>query len=439
MDEGRDNERLRRELARHRHLVEASYALHTTFDLDELLGLILDAAKAGVDADRGTVYLLSEDGTELWSRVVTGGGNLEIRLPAGRGIAGGVATTGETVRVDEARDDPRFDPSWDRRSGYVTRQILAAPIRHRDGRVIGVVQLLNKRRGTFDAEDETFLDSLSVHAALAVENARLHRAEVEKERQDREIRLAQNVQRAYQPERMESHIGRLHVAGMNLLCEDASGDYYDVIDLPDGRIAAVVGDVTGHGLGAALVMAQARALLRAFVLTVGDLAKVMNLLNDFLARDLSGGRFMSLFVAMVDPETGVLEWNNAGHPPALLFRSATGKVERLLPQGRVLGVLPDAGFEAAPTVGLENVDVLLLYTDGATEARNAHGELLDEEGLAAVFARVADRDPAGILDGIRDALVAWTGCETFGDDLTLMALEHLGPVPPDAGGPDQGA
>jgi serine phosphatase RsbU (regulator of sigma subunit) len=417
------DERLRRELERHRHLVEASYALHTTLDLDELLGLILDAAKTGVQADRGTVFLLSEDGQELWSRVLTGAGDLVIRLPLGQGIAGAVAATGATVRLDDARKDARFDPSWDKKSGYVTRQLLTAPIRGRDGKVVGVFQLLNKRAGVFDDEDEEFLASLSIHAALAVENARLHRAAIEKERQDREIRLVQDVQRAYQPEQDERAIGRIRVAGMNVLCEDASGDYYDFIELPGGRIAAVIGDVSGHGLGAALVMAQARALLRAFSATEADLPRVLNLLNDFLSADMSGGRFMSAFVALADPEQGVLEWQNAGHPPALLYRAAAGRVERLGAHGRVLGVFPGADFAANPPVRLAPGDTLLLYTDGATEALNREGSMLGEAGLVEELSRSAGGGPAAVLEAVRRRVVEWTGAESFKDDLTLVALQ----------------
>jgi serine phosphatase RsbU (regulator of sigma subunit) len=420
-------EQLEQELARHRRLMDASVALHTTLDLDELLGLMLDVAKQGVSADRGTVFLVSEDGREIWSRVTTGDRLLEIRLPVGQGIAGTVAKTGETVNLRDARSDPRFDASWDKKTGYVTRQLLTMPIRNRAGAVVGVFQLLNKASGDFDAGDEAFLEALSVHASLAVENAQLHRAAIEKERQDREIAFVRNVQRAYQPERQETRLGSLVAAGMNLLCEDASGDYYDFIDLPSGRLGVVIGDVSGHGLGAALVMAQARAHLRAFAATVDELPRVMNLLNDFLSRDMTSGRFMTLFVALGDAATGRVEWSNAGHPPALLYRAAGGEVEHLASQGRVLGVFPDAGFQDAPPVDLRPGDVLLLYTDGATESADPAGRLLGEDGLADVLRRLADREPAAILDGIRDALVAWTGRPDFNDDLTLVALKRRSP------------
>jgi hypothetical protein len=272
--------RLQGELAREKRLTEASYALHTTLDLGEILQLILGAACDGVQADRGTVFVLSADGREIWSRVVGGDEHLEIRLPLGQGIAGTVAQTGETIRIGDAYADRRFDPNWDRRTGYRTRQILCKPIRSREGRIVGVFQLLNKKEGSFEDADEAYLDALSVHAALALENAQLHASALERERQAREILLVQEVQRAYQPERATLEVEGLRVAGLNILCEDASGDYYDFIPLEDGRHVVVIGDVSGHGLKSALVMAQARAFLRAFSSTVEPLTAVLDRLGD---------------------------------------------------------------------------------------------------------------------------------------------------------------
>ncbi len=417
-------ERLESELARQKRLAEASYALHTTLDLDELLGLILTAASTGVDADRGTVFLVSDDGKELWSRVLQGDENLEIRLPVGKGIAGAVGKTGEVINIVDAHEDERFDASWDKKTGFRTRQILAAPIKRRDGGIVGVFQLLNKREGDFDKDDEEFLAALSVHAALAVENARLHKSALEKERQDREIAVAQNVQRAFQPERNATERGTLKVAGMNELCEDASGDYYDVFDLNDGRIAVVVGDVSGHGLGSSLVMAQARAYLRAFCRTNDGVSDVLNLLNDSLSRDMTSGNFMCMFLAMVNPDSGEMDWCSAGHPEGFLVRAKDDEVIELNSTGRILGIFPDAGYEDGEALTLESGDTLLLYTDGATEAASPSGELFGEERLKEVLSKHASEGADAVLDGVRAALVEWSGKNTFDDDLTMMVVRR---------------
>jgi len=424
-------QRLEQELAREKKLNEAAYALHTTLDLDELLGLILKAAREGVDSDRGTVYLLSEDGKELWSRVLSGAEKLTIRLPVGRGIAGAVAADGASVRLDDVYKDERFDRSWDAKTGYRTRTMLAAPIRNRAGKVVGVFQLINKKNGTFVPEDEGFLGSLSVHAALAVENATLHASALEKERQSREIALAQEIQRKIQPERIERESGAIVAAGMNRLCEDASGDYYDLIELPDGRLAFCVGDVSGHGLGSALVMCQARAWLRGFTRSQADPLQLLTLLNDNLTPDLERGKFMTFFLGAVDPASGALSWANAGHPAAMLLRAATGEVEQLRPGGIMLGVFAGFSYAGGEATTLGPGDMLLLYTDGATEAASEEAshakqeeDMFGEERLIAVLRETAPQGPAALLDAVRDAVIAFTHSEHLRDDLTLMAIQR---------------
>jgi phosphoserine phosphatase RsbU/P len=417
-----ENAALSRDLARQRILVDAAHTLHSTLDQDELLGLILETASNAVDAERGTVYLTSEDGTEIWSRVVAGAEPLVIRLPVGRGIAGAVAKTGETIRIDDAYQDPRFDPSTDKRSGYRTRSILCSPIKNRKGVIVGVFQLLNRRGGAFDAADVEVLDALSVQAALAIENAQLHKTSLEKERQDREIRAAQAIQRALLPERGDRTVGRIALAAMNELCEDASGDYYDFLDLKDGVLGIAIGDVSGHGLGAAMVMAEARALYRAFSSGIQDVGRVLDLLNDFLSEDMTAGRFMSFFCASVHPETGEVRWGSAGHNPVLHYVAATGEIHHLESTGRVLGVMPGAGYEAGEPFTLAPSDALLLYTDGATEAVNPAGAFFGLDRLAAALKSSARDGPEAVLQTVRTALHAWTGGAPNHDDLTLLAL-----------------
>ena len=417
-----ENAALSRDLARQRILVDAAHTLHSTLDQDELLGLILETASKAVDAERGTVYLVSEDGKEIWSRVVAGSESLVIRLPLGRGIAGAVAQSGEVVRIDDAYQDARFDPSTDRRSGYRTRSILCAPIKNRKGTVVGVFQLLNRRGGAFDEADVDVLNALSVQAALAIENALLHKTSLEKERQDREIRAAQAIQRALLPERGDRTAGRLAVAAMNELCEDASGDYYDFLDLSDGTLGIAIGDVSGHGLGAAMVMAEARALYRAFSSAIRDVEKVLDLLNDFLSEDMTAGRFMSFFCASLDPETGVVRWGSAGHNPVLHYVAATGEVRDLDSTGRVLGVMPGAGYETGTAFTLEPGDALLLYTDGATEAQSPSGAFFGLERLTGAFSASARDGPEAVLQTVRTALRAFTGGAPNRDDLTLLAV-----------------
>jgi serine phosphatase RsbU (regulator of sigma subunit) len=419
-------DRLEEKIQRQGKLVEASYALHTSLDLGELLGLILDGARDGVEADRGTVFLLSEDGNEIWSRIVRGEEALEIRLPLGKGIAGTVAQTGETIRIDDAYEDQRFDPSWDKKSGYRTREILCAPIRNRAGEIVGVFQLLNKRgERKFTDEDEQYLESLSIHAALAVENARLHSSALEKERYDREVQAAQDVQRKFQPRERRTEYGNLELVGINEFYEDATGDYYDFLSgLPGGRLGVAVGDVSGHGLHAALVMAEARAFLRAFARTVDTLPPVMDLVNDHLVPDMEPGKFMTLFACLIDGDDGTMEWVNAAQTAPMLYRKATGEVERLKTTGLMLGFTEQVGYKAGPPCQLEPGDALLMFTDGISESRVPKGELFGEDRLVDTFRACADRSAHEIIESLRGAVQDWVKPHVVDDDLTLVVVKR---------------
>jgi signal transduction histidine kinase len=163
-------------------LIAASRVINSTLDLDRLLHLILDAASQGVGADRGTLYLVDRESGELSSKVLQGTELVEIRLPAGKGIAGDVARTGAPAIIRDVYQDPRFNPEIDRRTGYRTRNMLCMPLKDRDGLTIGVLQLLNKKEGDFDHGDQEFLEALSAQAAVAVEHARMAQEMVRNER-----------------------------------------------------------------------------------------------------------------------------------------------------------------------------------------------------------------------------------------------------------------
>ncbi len=179
--------------ARLQKLIEASKNINSTLDLDKLLGRILDAATKSIDADRGTVYLVDEIKKELWSKVLQGENMVEIRLPVGKGLAGFVAETGEIINIPDAYNDPRFNPDVDKKTGYRTNNMLCMPMRNKDGKTIGVFQLLNKKGGVFGKEDEQFIDALSSHASVAIENARLAQEMVSNERLSAVGRMASTI------------------------------------------------------------------------------------------------------------------------------------------------------------------------------------------------------------------------------------------------------
>jgi signal transduction histidine kinase/CRP-like cAMP-binding protein len=181
------------QLIKTKHLVEISKRVNSSLDPDNLLEIILKTAAQTVGANRGTLYLLDEQKKELWSKVQKGSSVVEIRLPVGVGIAGAVAKSGKAVTIADAYADPRFNPQIDQTTGYRTRTVLCMPMKNRERKIIGVLQLLNKAGGPFNDEDEKFIEAFSVHAAIAVENAQLAQKMVQSERMSAVGRMASTI------------------------------------------------------------------------------------------------------------------------------------------------------------------------------------------------------------------------------------------------------
>ncbi|MBI5475685.1 MAG: GAF domain-containing protein [Ignavibacteriales bacterium] len=184
---------LRQQLEKTEQLVEASKIINSSLDVDMLLDLIFQTAAKTVGADRGTLYLVDEVRKELWSKVQKGSSKIEIRLPIGSGIAGAVAATGDTINIPDAYKDPRFNSKIDQQTGYHTKSTLCMPMKNRDGKIIGVFQLLNKSKEYFTKQDEAFIEAFSVHAAIALENARLAQKMVQEERLSAVGRMASTI------------------------------------------------------------------------------------------------------------------------------------------------------------------------------------------------------------------------------------------------------
>ena len=174
-------------------LIDAAKTVNSTLDLDRLLDVILEAAIKSIAADRGTLYLVDELKSEIWSKALRGTEVIEIRLPIGKGLSGYVAKTGETINIPDAHNDPRWNPDVDKKSGYRTNNMLCMPMQNRDGKIIGVFQMLNKKGGPFTTQDEEFINALSIHASIAIENARLAQEMINNERLSAVGRMASTI------------------------------------------------------------------------------------------------------------------------------------------------------------------------------------------------------------------------------------------------------
>jgi len=410
-------------------LVEASQTLNSTLDLDHLLELILEVATRQLTADRGTVWLVDHKAGELQARISQGEGGrvlqaagVAFRVKIGEGIAGSVALTGETVRIEDAYNDPRFAQRFDSKSGYRTRSMLTSAIRNKTGEIIGVIQLLNKLKGTFEELDEVFLKALAVHCAVALDNAKLHAQIVDQQRIRVEIDLARQIQQNLLPKAPERW-QRYRIAATAETCFEVGGDFYDFLNVSDHTLGVVIADVSGKGVGAALLMSTMQATMGALLVGTHSFERMFARMNEVI-RNYAGGRmFITMFLAVLDGETRKMQYINAGHNPPLVIRT-DGTVDELAEGGMVLGMIEGVTFERAEAV-VGPGDVLLLYTDGLSEADNKNDDQFGIEGLvrSVESARAAGASsPEEIARRIMSDIEEFTAGEPKKDDQTLLVL-----------------
>lgn len=405
--------------------------LNSTLDLDEVLSIILKTATEHLKAERGTVYLVDPETNELWSKVLQGNEFVEIRLPLGQGIAGHVAETGKSLMLKDAYADPRFNPDFDKKSGFKTKTILCAPMVSREGKMVGVFQIINKQNGFFNRNDLNFLDMLSVDACIAVENARLYRATIEKERLEKELEVAASVMSMILPKDITPS-KTFDLSATSVSCKQVGGDYYDVIPLKDNHFALVVADVSGKGVPGALLVASLQASLRAYLDYYPgnlpfppnrendiDLKDLTRKLNQIIMRNSTEDKFITFFVGIIDTDKKTLNYVNAGHNPPLLFRGKT--MEKLTRGGIPLGMYPFDQFEEG-RIELKRDDTLVLFTDGVTEAENEKEELYSDERLEKLLHKITKESPEAIHKKVLDNVLKHMGeCEAT-DDITLIVI-----------------
>jgi phosphoserine phosphatase RsbU/P len=415
---------LQRKIRRLEAILEASKMLNSTLDFRSLLALILDLAVRNLEATRGTIYLVDRERGELWSRVVKGDDDdaIEIRVGIGVGIAGQVAQTGQTINVKDVRADPRFFSPFDPHAGLGSRNMLCMPMRNRQGVIVGVIQIIDRRHGAFDAEDERFLAAFADHAAITLETARLQEELVTKRLLDQELLFAATIQQRLLPPG-DVRIPGYDVAGAMRPSRSVGGDYFDII--PDGDRGAilVVADVAGKGLPAALLVSTLHAALHAYLQADLTFELLLQKLNALLLETATPERYATLFLGDLQIDSHTLRYVNAGHPPPVLLSPAGDR--RLHANGVPVGLLPDMTWEV-DCVSLAPNDVLVAYSDGITEATDETGEEFGSERLHATARQTAAAPAETIRRISREVDTFARGIQA--DDQTLLVLKRSNPI-----------
>ena len=405
-------------------LLDVTCELARHHSLDQILRTVTTGACNALGCERASLYLYDAERQEVYTRIATELEIEEIRSSIDHGVTGWVARNRELANIADPVSDPRWNPEFDKRTGFRTRNILSAPIvsSHED-RLIGVLQLLNKHDGPFGSFDEQMIRAFAAHAATALDRATLA-AEAQR---SHELQLAVNMGRRIQHSFLPRHLPK--IPGYDLAAwwrpaESVSGDYYDVVPLPDGRLGLVVADVSGHGVGPSLLMASVRAMIHVLARMNSDPSQIVSQLAEMIAPDLDEGRFLTFLLVALDPVTHELTFCNAGHGPALIYHRATESFQVLNSTSLPLGFLTEFGARNGPTLEMGPGDLLVLATDGLIELQNADHELFGRKRLEAVIHEYCTLAVQDIVMAIQDDVAEFLGdCDPL-DDVTLMVLER---------------
>jgi phosphoserine phosphatase RsbU/P len=417
-------------------LLQVAQATVSLSDVNEALGTIVRILPILVGVERAALYLWGAE-RELYHAVDAYGLDEAARavlsdedLPAGRfPLLDAARQSNAPVLVPIEADAPAEGWTGLQRSDLAPDEILkgegpllmAVPLAVKSD-VFGVL-LLQEARGArrFRTRRLEIINGIAQQAALAIQNDRLEKEMVGRERLETEVQLARQIQQAFIPEALPALPGWEFAARWKT-ARQMGGDFYDLIELPDHRLGLLVADVADKGIPAALFMALTRSLVRAAVMEIASPAEALLRVNDLLIPDTRQGIFVTAFYAVLDQETGQLEYANAGHNPPLWLR-ADGGIQRLTRTGVALGVLT-ASPMSENSIQIGRGEALFLYTDGLTEEFSEAGEIFGESRLLEVVKGSASASATQLLDKVETQLNDFINFAPLTDDLTMLVVKR---------------
>lgn len=402
-------------------LNEAASALITHFPLDQLVQRIIELVLRAVPAERGALLLRREGGSGALEVMARRGYTEREEIRISKTIIEVVLEAKNAILTLDARSDERFDAAVSILMQGI-RSILCVPLVNNDREVIGLIYLDDRLASEVFSESALRLVGLIANmAAVKVENCYLLEGQIEKKRMEEQLAVGSQIQRGLLPSEEPAIPGYELYAGYQS-CFEVGGDYYDFIRKDDGKLALVIADISGKGVGAALLMAVLQASLRALVNAVAEPAELIRQLNKVLVASSPHNKFATIFYCELNPVTHELEYVSGGHNPTLL--SIGDEIQELGSSGPVVGIVPSATFRCHK-VELPPGATLVLYTDGVTELNDEAGEEFGTERLAEIVREGHDEDPRWLVERVHERMVAFARSHRFDDDSTLVVLRRL--------------
>ena len=407
-----------------RLIAEMTREFTASHDYKTIAQSALERITKYIGAEAASLFLLADAGDTLACSACYGPVDITgLRISAKTGVVGRAVQTREGSMVRDVSQDADFGAAVDAKTGFKTRSLLVAPLAIGQD-CIGAIEIINRLDGDglFTADDLVLLETLARAAALAINNFRLTEKIVAQERQQHELELAAEIQRDLLPQ-PSSRDFPIH--GINIPARSVSGDFFDILTLPDGRIWFNVGDVSGKGMNAALLMAKTSSLFRCLAKSAEHPGQLLNAINSELCETNSRGMFVTMVGGLFNPATGRVVLTNAGHEPPLHFDLRTERFNAIPADGPPLGIAHGiAGPDGYPVTEIDLAGgMLYVFTDGLTEATTFGGGMLGIDGARALIRDHAEESPDLRLKSISGA-VKLPG-QSLRDDLTLLVVEDM--------------
>ena len=402
-------------------ILDVTQKLAQPYDLLHMLTEVVEAGESVLAADKAALWLYDAARDDLIMKIPSF--KPAPRMAAGEGLVGECLANREIINVSDAYADPRFSRAVDKITGYKTQSVLNVPLLGLEKEPVGVLQLLNKIAGVFDAGDELLASTLAAQCAVAVQRMQLTEALILKERLDEEVALAREIQMRTLPTEMPSVAG-YDLYGHFVPTGRAGGDLFDLVVLKE-QLFILMGDATGHGFGPALSATQMQAMLRVAFRCGACLDEAYRHVNNQLAEDLPDDRFITAFMGFLDPVTHQVRFHSGGQGPILHFRAADESCEWHRPTTFPVGIINLREAGEAQILEMAPGDVLVLLSDGIYEYESKQGVQFGEERVARLLEYHHRLPMMELSKQILNATFEHGEGVAQQDDITLVLIRRL--------------
>lgn len=410
-------------------LMELVAKINSNLQLENILKEIMNATTIIMSAEASSLFLLSEDKKSLILTVPTGPLTAElsgIHIPVTSGISGWVTQNKKLAVVKDVSKDPRFGGDLDKNSSFITKNIICVPLINHNDEVIGALQAINSRQlEDLGQDNAAIFQTMASQAAIAIENALLHKERLNNQLLNKEIELASTIQSGFWPED-EPMIPNYKVAGCSIPAKNVGGDYFDYIPLPNkNKWGFTVADVTGKGVSAALLMATMRASLRSHLEYSNTPSKSLTKVNELIFKDSPLDKFITAIYCELDSIKNTIRYVNAGHNNPYVLDADKNSIFTLEVGGLMLGILDSVKYDEEIYV-LKSNQKIILFSDGITEARNLEGDFFGEKRFENWLLENKHLEPNSMVKGITDKLIHFRNGAEQSDDITIVVIQREG-------------